>query len=148
MTCTSEQFKNIEKECKKTWGDEMNISIKKKIENDLREYPFLLIAVDAGGLGYPTNHEIVKDVKHPSTMKGSFVESCVIDEEYNKKKVDKITRALELLDITEKEIVEECYFRNTYTNQQIISNMCISKAKFYKVKNDSLRKIAISLGYL
>ena len=69
-------------------------------------------------------------------------------EEYNKKKVDKITRALELLDITEKEIVEECYFRNTYTNQQIISNMCISKAKFYKVKNDSLRKIAISLGYL
>ena len=121
----------------------MNISIKKKIENDLREYPFLLIAVDAGGLGYPTNHEIVKDVKHPSTMKGSFVESCVIDEEYNK-----ITRALELLDITEKEIVEECYFRNTYTNQQIISNMCISKAKFYKVKNDSLRKIAISLGYL
>ena len=126
----------------------MNISIKKKIENDLREYPFLLIAVDAGGLGYPTNHEIVKDVKHPSTMKGSFVESCVIDEEYNKKKVDKITRALELLDITEKEIVEECYFRNTYTNQQIISNMCISKSKFYKVKNDSLRKIAISLGYL
>mgnify|MGYP000065677724 FL=1 len=81
-------------------------------------------------------------------MKGSFVESCVIDEEYNKKKVDKITRALDLLDITEKEIVEECYFRNTYTNQQIIYNMCMSKAKFYKIKNDSLRKIAISLGYL
>ena len=126
----------------------MNINIKKRVENDLREYPFLLIAVDAGGLGYPTNYEIVKDVKHPSTMKGSFVESCVIDEEYNKKKVDKITRALELLDITEKEIVEECYFRNTYTHQQIMVNMCISKPKFYRAKNNSLRKMAISLGYL
>ena len=118
------------------------------LEDDLREYSFLLIAVDAGGLGYPTNYQIVKDINHPSTMKGSFVENCVIDEEYNKKKVDKITRALELLDITEKEIIEECYFRNTYTNQQIISNMCMSKSKFYKIKNDSLRKIAISLGYL
>lgn len=126
----------------------MNINIKKKLEKDLREYPFLLIALDAGGLGYPTNYEIVKDIKHPSSMKGSFVESCVIDEENNKKKVDKITRALSLLDIIEKEIVEECYFRNTYTNKEIMSNMCMSKAKFYKIKNYSLRKIAISLGYL
>ena len=125
----------------------MNINIKKRVENDLREYPFLLIAVDVGGLGYPTNYEIVKDVKHPSTMKGSFVESCVIDEEYNKKKVDKITRALELLDPTEKEIIEECYFRNTFTHQQIIKNLCISKDKFYRLKNNSLRKISISLGY-
>lgn len=126
----------------------MNKDIKKKVENDLREYPFLLIAIDAGGLGYPTNYEIVKDIKHPSTMKGSFVEDCVIDEEHNKKKVDKITRALSLLDIVEKEIVEECYFRNTYTNKEIMRNMCMSKAKFYKIKNYSLRKIAISLGYL
>lgn len=81
-------------------GWKMNINIKKRIEDDLREYPFLLIAVDAGGLGYPTNYQMVKDINHPSTMKGSFVENCVIDEEYNKKKVDKITRALELLDIT------------------------------------------------
>lgn len=126
----------------------MNIDTKKKVENDLREYPFLLIAIDAGGLGYPTNYEIVKDIKHPSTMKGSFVEECVIDEEYNKKKVDKITRALGLLDSVEKEIIEECYFRNTYTHQQIMKNMCMSQTKFYKIRNYSLKKIAISLGYL
>ena len=51
----------------------MNINIKKRVERDLKEYPFLLIAVDAGGLGYPTRYDIVKDVKHPSDVKESFV---------------------------------------------------------------------------
>lgn len=121
---------------------------KKKVIKDLKEYPFLLIAVDAGGLGYPTRYNIIKDIKHPSDMKGSFVENCVISEEENKIKVDKITKALELLNKVEKEIIEECYFRNIYTNQEIIKNLFINKNKFYKIKNDAVRKIAISLGYL
>ena len=62
----------------------MNINIKKRVERDLKEYPYLLIAVDAGGLGYPTRYDIVKDVKHPSDVKESFVENCAINEEENK----------------------------------------------------------------
>ena len=126
----------------------MNINIKKRVERDLKEYPFLLIAVDAGGLGYPTRYDIVKDVKHPSDVKESFVENCAISEEENKIKVDKITRALELLNRVEKDIIEECYFRNIYTNQEIIKNLFINKNKFYKIKSNAVRKIAISLGYL
>lgn len=129
-----------------TKGEKMNY--KKRVERDLKEYPYLLIAVDAGGLGYPTRYNIVKDVKHPSDIKGSFVENCAISEEENKIKVDKITRALELLNKVEKYIIEECYFRNIYTNQEIIKNLFINKNKFYKIKNNAVRKIAISLGYL
>lgn len=121
---------------------------KKRVTRDLKEYPYLLIAVDAGGLGYPTRYDIVKDVKHPSDIKGSFVENCAINEEENKIKVDKITRALELLNKVEKDIIEECYFRNIYTNQEIIKNLFINKNKFYKIKSNAVRKIAISLGYL
>lgn len=124
------------------------MNYKKRVERDLKEYPYLLIAVDAGGLGYPTRYNIVKDVKHPSDIKGSFVENCAISEEENKIKVDKITRALELLNKVEKDIIEECYFRNIYTNQEIIKNLFINKNKFYKIKNNAVRKIAISLGYL
>lgn len=124
------------------------MNYKKRVERDLQEYPYLLIAVDAGGLGYPTRYNIVKDVKHPSDIKGSFVENCAISEEENKIKVDKITRALELLNKVEKDIIEECYFRNIYTNQEIIKNLFINKNKFYKIKNNAVRKIAISLGYL
>ena len=124
------------------------MNYKKRVERDLKEYPYLLIAVDAGGLGYPTRYNIVKDVKHPSDIKGSFVENCAKSEEENKIKVDKITRALELLNKVEKDIIEECYFRNIYTNQEIIKNLFINKNKFYKIKNNAVRKIAISLGYL
>ena len=108
-----------------TKGEKMNY--KKQVERDLKEYPYLLIAVDAGGLGYPTRYDIVKDVKHPSDVKESFVENCAISEEENKIKVDKITRALELLNRVEKDIIEECYFRNIYTNQEIIKNLFINK---------------------
>lgn len=121
---------------------------KKKVERDLKEYPYLLIAVDAGGLGYPTRYNIVKDVKHPSDINRSFVENCAISEEENKIKVDKITRALEILNKIEKDIIEECYFRNIYTNKEIMKNLFINKNKFYKIKNNAVRKIAISLGYL
>ncbi len=124
------------------------MNYKKRVERDLKEYPYLLIAVDAGGLGYPTRYDIVKDVKHPSDVKESFVENCAISEEENKIKVDKITRALELLNRVEKDIIEECYFRNIYTNQEIIKNLFINKNKFYKIKSNAVRKIAISLGYL
>ncbi|WP_279022279.1 MULTISPECIES: nitroreductase [Clostridia] len=124
------------------------MNYKKQVERDLKEYPYLLIAVDAGGLGYPTRYDIVKDVKHPSDVKESFVENCAISEEENKIKVDKITRALELLNRVEKDIIEECYFRNIYTNQEIIKNLFINKNKFYKIKSNAVRKIAISLGYL
>ena len=124
------------------------MNYKKQVERDLKEYPYLLIAVDAGGLGYPTRYDIVKDVKHPSDVKESFVENCAISEEENKIKVDKITRALELLNKVEKDIIEECYFRNIYTNQEIIKNLFINKNKFYKIKSNAVRKIAISLGYL
>lgn len=124
------------------------MNYKKRVERDLKEYPYLLIAVDAGGLGYPTRYDIVKDVKHPSDVKESFVENCAISEEENKIKVDKITRALELLNRIEKDIIEECYFRNIYTNQEIIKNLFINKNKFYKIKSNAVRKIAISLGYL
>lgn len=124
------------------------MNYKKQVERDLKEYPYLLIAVDAGGLGYPTRYDIVKDVKHPSDVKESFVENCAISEEENKIKVDKITRALELLNRLEKDIIEECYFRNIYTNQEIIKNLFINKNKFYKIKSNAVRKIAISLGYL
>lgn len=124
------------------------MNYKKRVERDLKEYPYLLIAVDAGGLGYPTRYDIVKDVKHPSDVKESFVENCAISEEENKIKVDKITRVLELLNRVEKDIIEECYFRNIYTNQEIIKNLFINKNKFYKIKSNAVRKIAISLGYL
>lgn len=124
------------------------MNYKRAVEDALREYPFLLISIDAKGLGYPTNYEIVKDISRHPGDKTSYVERCVINEDKVNRQIDAITRSLELLDETAKEIIEECYFRNTYTNQQIIANMCMSKAKFYKIKNDSLRKIAISLGYL
>lgn len=124
------------------------MNYKKRVERDLKEYPYLLIAVDAGGLGYPTRYDIVKDIKHPSDVRGSFVENCAISEEENKIKVDKITRALELLNKVEKDIIEECYFRNIYNNQEIIKNLFINKNKFYKIKSNAVRKIAISLGYL
>ncbi|WP_066679346.1 hypothetical protein [Clostridium septicum] len=121
---------------------------RKKVEKDLKDYPYMVMALETEGLGYPTRWDIEKDYSNSNAPKGSFTEECAIDLDDNIRKVDIINRVLKTLDSTSKGLIEEWYFRGSLTQRQIEKELSISTGKYYKLRNSSLRKFAIALGYL
>lgn len=121
---------------------------RKKVEKDLKDYPYMVMALETEGLGYPTRWDIEKDYSNSNAPKGSFTEECVIDLDDNIRKVDIINRVLKTLDSTSKRLIEEWYFKKTMQQDQLEKELLINTAKYYRLRNESLRKFGIALGYL
>ena len=70
-----------------------------------------------------------------------------MDLDYNIRKVDIINRVLGTLDSTSRSLIEEWYFKKVLTQEQLERELLISSSKYYRLRNDALRKFEIALGY-
>lgn len=119
---------------------------KKYVENDLRDYPYWLIAMETPNLGYPTKWGVTEKSSLP--WERSYVEKNVLDDMEKRWKVDVITKVLSKLDKKSKKIIEEWYFRDTSNREEILRELEIDKNKFYYYRNRALKKFMIALGYV
>lgn len=120
---------------------------KKYVENDLRDYPYWLIAIETPNLGYPTKWGVTIE-KSSLPWERSYVEKNVLDDMEKRWKVDVITKVLSKLDKKSKKIIEEWYFRDTSNREEILRELEIDKNKFYYYRNRALKKFMIVLGYV
>ncbi|WP_187291568.1 nitroreductase [Clostridium novyi] len=118
---------------------------KKRVESDLRNYPFWLIAIESKGLGYPTRWGGESKSK---SISNSFLEDEALNDIEKERKVNCITEVLSKLDLSSKKIIEEGYFRDTYTREELQREMRLNKNKFYYFKNRALKKFMVALSYI
>ena len=118
---------------------------RRKVENDLRNYPYWLLAENAAGLGSPTRWDIVTS----KSLNNSVVENIAIKNEEINNKVMLIEGVLDLLDNRSKAIIERKYFteKEQFDLDGILKEYAITKNTYYTVVNKSLDKFAVALRY-
>jgi hypothetical protein len=121
---------------------------KKAVEYDLKNYPYWLIAVETPELGYPTKWNVKIEKSSLPWENGSSVENNVLEDIRIRNKVNIITSILTKLDSNSKKIIEEWYFRDTSTQEELMKELDIDKNKFYYYRNRSLKKFMIALRYV
>lgn len=119
---------------------------KNKVEDDLRSYPYWLIAIETPNLGYPTRWG--GEVTTGNNMMHSFVEENAFDDIEKERKVNTITKVLRILDSKTKELIEKWYFRDMYTRNELLRELNIDKNKFYLYRDRALEKFMIALKYI
>jgi len=103
------------------------------------------MAEHSSGLGYPTRWGTSSDGSSIS----SYVEESAIDDIIRQKKVEIITAVLANLDKASKEIIEERYFRNNYSDvNELIEALNLSKTAYYKSEKKAIKNFATALGYI
>jgi ArpU family phage transcriptional regulator len=120
---------------------------KSKIENDLKNYPYWLIAIETPNLGYPTKWGVITE-KSTLPWERSYVEKDALDDIEKRWKVDVITKVLSKLDDKSKKIIEEWYFRDTTTREELLEQLQLDKNKFYYYRNRALGNFMVALGYI
>ncbi|MBO0537925.1 nitroreductase [Clostridium botulinum] len=118
---------------------------KKNVENDLRNYPYWLLAIETPGLGAPNRWG---QVSQSGYFKTSTVEEDMIKDMERRWKVDVITKVLKNLDNESKKIIEEWYFRDIMTREEIQESLNLDKNKFYYFRNRTLKKFMAALNYI
>ncbi|APH21384.1 hypothetical protein [Clostridium botulinum] len=118
---------------------------KKSVENDLRNYPYWLLAIETPGLGSPNRWGQIKQNGYSHT---STVEEDMLRDMEKSWKVDVITKVLGQIDPTSKKIIEEWYFRDIMTREEIQENLNLDKNKFYYFRNRTLKKFMAALNYI
>lgn len=119
---------------------------RKRIEEDLKNYPYWLIAIETPNLGSPVRWDLMKG--NNTFSGGSSVEISAFEEMRRQWKVNVITGVLSKLDSKSKQIIEEWYFRDTINREELEKEVGVDKNKFYYLKNRALNKFMISLGYI
>ncbi|MHB9943603.1 nitroreductase [Clostridium sporogenes] len=118
---------------------------KKNVENDLRNYPYWLLAIETPGLGSPNRWGQIKQNGYSHT---STVEEDMLRDMEKSWKVDVITKVLGQIDPTSKKIIEEWYFRDIMTREEIQESLSLDKNKFYYYRNRTLKKFMAALNYI
>lgn len=118
---------------------------KKNVENDLRNYPYWLLAIETPGLGSPNRWGQIKQNGYSHT---STVEEDMLRDMEKSWKVDVITKVLGQIDPTSKKIIEEWYFRDIMTREEIQESLNLDKNKFYYYRNRTLKKFMAALNYI
>ncbi|NEZ80613.1 nitroreductase [Clostridium botulinum] len=118
---------------------------KKSVENDLRNYPYWLLAIETPGLGSPNRWGQIKQNGYSHT---STVEEDMLRDMEKSWKVDVITKVLGPLDPKSKKIIEEWYFRDIMTREEIQVSLNLDKNKFYYYRNRTLKKFMAALNYI
>ncbi|NFB32674.1 nitroreductase [Clostridium botulinum] len=118
---------------------------KKSVENDLRNYPYWLLAIETPGLGSPNRWGQIKQNRYSHT---STVEEDMLRDMEKGWKVDVITKVLGQLDPKSKKIIEEWYFRDIMTREEIQVSLNLDKNKFYYYRNRTLKKFMAALNYI
>lgn len=121
---------------------------RKKVERLLLDYPILKLAVDEVEL--PSCTPMYEERTSPAySGYHSTTEKCAIRMADKKLQIKRIDRALEVLSIDEREMVELRYFKLSYPTDEIIcEQLGWSKRSYYRVKARTLRKLALALNLI
>ena len=119
---------------------------KRKLEEELREYPYKLMSLEISGLGTVCNLEKIADkYRHPSDSVARAIEY----REVNEKRLKAIEWVLDRLPEDEKKIIRTYYFEGNITKPAEVMNiLSISERTYQRAKNRALEKFAITLGYI
>ncbi|WP_294344195.1 DUF1492 domain-containing protein [uncultured Clostridium sp.] len=116
--------------------------VKKRVEDELRNYPFYIISLDMSGLGTAVNPS--KTINKYAVT--DIVANTVISEEYRRDIVNRIEYVYDRLNIESKKVIDLAYFQGL-KRDEILKELTINKNKYYKVKNEALKKFSIAFGY-
>lgn len=122
----------------------VNKKIRERVEGDLQSYPFWIVRLEVGGLGFPSKSAIGNEVNSNSI--DSPVEDTLQYEEWVKKKVTAIEKVYDLLDDIEKKFVDYRYYQDN-NKTETESELSISETKYYKLRNEIIIKFALGFGY-
>lgn len=130
-------------------GRERNlpIGIKKKVEEELREYPYKLMSLEISGLGTVVNPAIkIEKHRYPSDS----ISRGLVNKEINERRLHAIEWVYEeKLTVEQRRIIQACYFEDNVTKpSEIINELMISKSTYARSKNDALKKFALAIGYI
>ncbi len=97
------------------------------------------MAIETPGLGAPNRWG--QQVNQSGYFKTSTVEEDMIKDMERRWKVDIITKVLKHLDPTSKTIIEEWYFRDNNSREELLKELNIDKNKFYYYRNRALKNL-------
>ena len=118
--------------------------VKPLIEQKLKEYPYYQVSLEMSGLGTAVNPSKVID---KSSVNDPTFKSAV-QEEYMRTVVNAVNLVNDKLDYKSKKIIENAYFYNLDERDVILSDLKISKHKYYMLKDAALYKYGIAFGLL
>lgn len=121
--------------------------VKKKLEEELREYPYKLMSLEISGLGTVINPAIkIEKHRHPSDA----IANGLANKEMNERRLRIIEWVYEeKLTIEQRRIVQAYYFEDNITKPtEIINELMISESTYRRLKKGALIKFAMALGYL
>ena len=118
--------------------------IKRKVENDLRNYPYYLISIETPGLGSSVRPDLAFS---KSLSPSDPVGKSLIDMEFKRSLVNAVEFIYDRLDKSSKRIIECSYFRDDVSVSEVWEELRIDKNKYYKLKDKALYKFALGFGY-
>lgn len=118
--------------------------IKKEVENDLNNYPYYLISIETPGLGSAIRPDVIIN---RSLSPSDPVGKSIVENEYKRALVNAVGFVYDKLDKPSKRIIECGYFRDDLSVKEVIEELKIDKNKYYKLKENSLYKFALGIGY-
>lgn len=122
----------------------LDINVKKNVEDKLRNYPYYLISVETPGLGQAIRPDKIID-KNSNYI--DLVGKQVSDIEYKENIIKVIEFVYDNLDSITKKIIEYTYYRDDMQVNEIIEKLNIGKNQYYRLKNRALVKFACAFGY-
>lgn len=117
----------------------------KKVEEELRNYPYYIISMDMSGLGGAVNPTVIIN---KNSSPSDPVSRQVVNEEYKKTIVNIIEFIYDKLDSDSKKLIDLYYYRTDFTKDEIMNEMNIDRNKFYTLKRNALKKFMIGFGYI
>ena len=118
--------------------------IKIEVETDLRNYPYYLISIETPGLGSAIRPDVIIN---RSLSPSDPVGKSIVENEYKRALVNAVGFVYDKLDQPSKRIIECGYFRDDLSVKEVIEELKIDKNKYYKLKDNSLYKFALGIGY-
>lgn len=114
------------------------------VEEKLRDYPYYLMSIEMSGLGSAVPPNVIID---KSLAPGDPVGKSIVENEYKSTIVNAVNYVLDnKLNSESKVIIENAYFNNLKTRDEVITELNINKNKYYKLKDDALYKFMIAFG--
>lgn len=126
---------------------EFTVIIKKKVEKELREYPYKLMSLEISGLGTAINPTVKLE---KNRFPFDPIAKILVNKEISERRLNVIEWVYEeKLTKEQKRIIQAFYFEDNITKpNEIIKELKISESTYRRLKKDSLTKFAMALGYL
>ncbi|AUS07413.1 hypothetical protein C1X05_00095 [Laceyella sacchari] len=135
----------VEKQAPKSWRKP---EYRKQVERILRDYPILKLAIEEEQL--PSYIPVYQEKTSPLYSEyNSMTEKYAIRLADKKLQIMRIERALQALNSEERMIIEMRYFDlSRPTDNMVCIKLEWNKRTYYRLKNEALRKLALTLNII